>query len=84
MNLPEGERFGHTVPKNRDLDRYKVVYTRAVFPASGLPKSGNIIANAVNKYPLIEVQVNLDKKNIEATFQPPEDSFYPDVQVPLF
>ena len=84
MNLPEGERFGHTVPKNRDLDRYKVVYTRAVFPASGLPKGGNIIANAVNKYPLIEVQVNLKEKSIEAIFQPPENSFYPDVQVPLF
>jgi protein-S-isoprenylcysteine O-methyltransferase Ste14 len=84
MHLPVGQQFGHTVPKNRDTIRYKVVFTKAEFAKSGLLIGGSIVAHAVNKRPLLEVQVNLKSKLIEATFPPPARSFYPDVQVPIF
>lgn len=84
MHLPEGGTFGHTIPANRDFSRYKVIFTRAVFPVGQSATDSNIIANAVNKYPLIEVQLNLETKKVDAILPPPENSFYPDVQVPLF
>lgn len=84
MHLPEGERFGHSVPSDRDPARYKVVYSRVVFPADRVPERSNVIAHATNKYPLVEVHVNMSVERIEAVFPPPAVSFYPDVQVPLF
>ncbi len=84
MHLPDGQTFGHTVPKNRDFNRYKVVFTKAEFPGGGLPLGGSIVAHAVNKRPLLEVQVKLKTKSIETIFPPPANYFYPDVQVPVF
>ena len=84
MHLPEGKRFGHTVPRDRNRDLYKVIFTRAEFSAAGLPEGESIIAHAVNKHPLIEVHVNLQSEKVEAVFPPPKIAFYPDVQVPLF
>lgn len=84
MRLPEGESFGHSVPPDRDPARYKVIYSRAVFPAGRVPDGSNVIAHATNKYPLVEVHVNLSEERIETVFPPPAVSFYPDVQVPLF
>ena len=84
MHLPEGESFGHSVPSDRDPTRYKVIFSRAVFPAGGLPDGANVISHATNKYPLVEVHINMSVERIEAVFPPPAVSFYPDVQVPLF
>ena len=84
MHLPEGESFGHRVPSDRDPTRYKVIYSRAVFPAGELPDRSNVIAHATNKYPLVEVYIDTSLERIEAVFPPPVVSFYPDVQVPLF
>lgn len=84
MYLPAGERFGHSVPQDRDPNRYKVIFTKAEFAGDDVPDGKDIISKAVNKYPLLEVQINLANGSVETTFQPPEKSYYPDVQVPLF
>lgn len=84
MMLPEGQVFGHSIPESRDPDRYKVIYTRAEFPIVGLPKGENILYHALNKHPLIEVHINLSTEAVEQVSPPPEKSFYPDVQVPVF
>lgn len=84
MHLPEGERFGHAVPRDRDFDRYKVVFTQALFGPGGLPAAGDVLAHAVNKRPLVEVRVNLGANAVEATFPPPGLPFYGERQVPVF
>ena len=84
MRLPDGQEFGHSVPKDRDLARYKVVYTRAEFSSGGLLETENILHNALNKHALVEVHVNLRSEVVESTSPPPEQSFYPDIQVPVF
>lgn len=84
MMLPEGQIFGHSIPESLNSDRYKVIYTRAEFPIDGLPESENILYHALNKHPLIEVHINLSTEAVEQVFQPPEQNFYPDVQVPVF
>ncbi len=84
MMLPEGQIFGHSIPESLNSDRYKVIYTRAEFPIDGLPESENILYHALNKHPLIEAHINLSTEAVEQVFQPLEQNFYPDVQVPVF
>lgn len=84
MMLPEGEVFGHSIPESLDPDLYKVIYTRAEFPIEGLPESENILYHALNKHPLIEVHINLSTEAVEKVLLPPVQSYYPDVQVPVF
>ena len=84
MHLPGGESFGHSIPSDRDPARYKVIFSRAVFPAGRLPDGSNVIAHATNKHPLVEVHIDLSMERVDAVFPPPAVSFYPDVQVPLF
>lgn len=84
MFLPPGETFGHTVPRDRDPARYKVIFTEVDFGPEGEPDDGNLLASAVNKFPLIEVHVNLERRVVEAIFPPPSEPFYHGIQVPIF
>lgn len=94
MTLPAGERFGHSVPRDADPDRWKVVFTQAAFGAGedrvGPDAEGrDVIARAVNKHPLVEVHVNLggdiaSEGAVEATLPPPNSPFYAGQQVPVF
>lgn len=84
MTLKEGEIFGHSIPENRDPTKYKVIFTQAVFGRGGLPEGGDILRQAVNKYPLVEVWVDLQNKAVEKSLPPPEVPFYGNRQVPLF
>ena len=84
MQLPPGERYGHRVPAGRSPDRYKVVFTQAVFGGREPAESGDILWNAVHKTPLWEVHVNLGAGRITASFPPPGETPYGDRQVPTF
>ena len=84
MHLPAEKKFTHSVPKSRDPNRYKVIFARAEFPNAGLPAGGDILKHAVHKHALIEVQINLGNRTVERVLPPPENNYYPDVQVPLF
>lgn len=84
MRLPPGERFGHAVPRNRDPSRYKVVFTRAVLGQRGLPADGDVLAEALNKRPLLEVHMNLEMEAVEAVHPPPGVAFYGGRHVPVF
>ena len=88
MHLPPGEKFGHTVPPDRDPARYKVIFTQAVFGGNGLPPEpllgGDVLWHAVNKVPLVEVHVDLGARDVTAIFPPPAKPYYGGRQVPLF
>lgn len=92
MTLPDGEQFGHSVPRDADPNRWKVVFAQAVFAMNNDridpgTKGSAVIAQAVNKQPIIEVHVNLGTDSngtVEATWQPPETPFYAGRQVPVF
>jgi protein-S-isoprenylcysteine O-methyltransferase Ste14 len=84
MKLIEGETFGHSVPKNRNMSKYKVIFTEADFGGDGLSEGGDILRHAVNKYPLVEIRVDLETGAVENSFPPPEVPFYGNRQVPLF
>ena len=84
MHLPPGEAFGHIVPSDRDPARYKVIFTRAVFSDEGLPAGGDVLWNAINKVPLVEVHVDLRTQAVTAVFPPPAKPFYGGRQVPVF
>ena len=84
MHLPPGEAFGHTVPPDRDPALHKVIFTRAIFGGDGLPPGGNVLWHAVNKFPLLEVHVDLHTRDVTAIFPPPKTPYYGGRQVPLF
>ena len=84
MYLPPGERFGHSVPADRDPGQYKVIFTEAVFGGEGRPPGAGILWSAVNKIPLVEVHVDLGVMAVTAAFPPPSRPFYGNRQVPLF
>lgn len=82
MVLPEGKSFGHSVPSNTDPNQWKVILTRAQFGAGHRGK--NVLSEAVNKSPLIEVHVDLSLNQITHRYDPPEVAFYNGRQVPIF
>ncbi len=94
MILPEGEQFGHSIPRDADPDRWKVVFTRAVFGSAIGPDEQDaeglyVISKSVNKQQLIEVHVRLSDSSqsadaVEATLPPPDTPFYAGHQVPVF
>ncbi len=84
MHLPKDETFGHSIPNNIDKAKYKVIVTRAEFGANGLPEDGNILNHALNKYPLIEIWIDLTHKKVIKSFPRPDVPFYGNRQVPIF
>ena len=84
MYLPPGEGFGHSVPSDRNPALFKVIFTEPVFGGEGVPSGNEILWKAVHKMPLVEAHVDLNTKEVTATFPPPEEPFYGNRQVPLF
>jgi|GEM_PF-6659060 len=64
MHLPENETFGHTVPDDWDSSKYKVSFTAAAFDGAGLSEGGAILTHAVNKFPNMEIWVNISKGDV--------------------
>ena len=83
MYLPPGETFGHSIPADRNPALYKVIFTEAAFGGEGVPAGGDILWNAVNKRPLVEVHVNLNSKAATAALLPPTEPYYGNRQEPL-
>lgn len=82
MHLPAGKIFGHTIPGDADPSLWKVVLTKAEFAAGD--KGSNILEEAVNKSPSIELHVDLKEDRIFRRFPPPATPFYNGRQVPIF
>ena len=80
MRLPEGETFGHAVPADWDRLTYKGVFTEAILDRA----DADVLRHAVNKTALLEVHVDLDAREVIATYPPPADPFYNGRQVPVF
>lgn len=82
MQLPSGEVFGHSVPRNADPTRWKVILTQAEFGAGH--DGANILREAINKSPLAEVHIDLSTRQITDRYAPPKEAFYNGRQVPIF
>lgn len=82
MELPDGETFGHSVPRDADPALWKVVITKAEFGARS--DGSDIVGQAINKSPLLEVHVDLSEQEIVRRIPPPVDAFYYGRQVPIF
>ncbi|WP_349371719.1 isoprenylcysteine carboxylmethyltransferase family protein [Salinarimonas sp.] len=84
MDLPAGRQFGHSVPRDADPARWKVILARPELPA-GAPLTGlAMLREAVNKTALLELHLDLSADAVTATLPPPAAPFYADHQVPLF
>ena len=64
MHLPENETYGHTVPDDWDSSKYKVSFTAAAFDGAGLSEGSAILTHAVNKFPNMEIWVNISKGDV--------------------
>jgi protein-S-isoprenylcysteine O-methyltransferase Ste14 len=84
MILPQGEQFGHSVPRDADPGQWKVILTRPIMPTEEAPSGLDVLRQAVNKTALAELHLDLRASEITATLQPPAVPFYADHQVPLF
>ncbi|XWN30081.1 MAG: isoprenylcysteine carboxylmethyltransferase family protein [Devosia sp.] len=84
MHVPPGETFGHSVPRDRDPERYKVIFTEATFGAQALPDGASILAYAVNKRPVIEIHIDLGSNRADEIYPPPAHTYYDGHQVPVF
>lgn len=73
---------GHSVPRDADPDRWKVVVTRAAFGAG--QDGSQILRQAINKSPLIELHIALSAMRIAQRLPPPQEAFYDGMQVPVF
>lgn len=82
MYLPRGETFGHSVPRDADPDRWKVIVTRAEFGAG--QDGSQILWQAVNELPLIEAHIELSAQRIVQRLRPPQEAYYGGMQVPVF
>jgi protein-S-isoprenylcysteine O-methyltransferase Ste14 len=83
MFLPQGQQFGHSVPSDYDASAFKVILTQAVLSPGAAPKGLDIVREAFNKSPMLEVHVDRDSET--ATVLPaPAVPYYADHQVPLF
>jgi hypothetical protein len=84
MRLPKGTVTGHTFPKDHDRNRYKIVFTLAHHRPGRIPNGPSIIADALNKTPIIEAWIDRQAARVVRTFPPPEKAFYGGMPVPVF
>jgi protein-S-isoprenylcysteine O-methyltransferase Ste14 len=84
MQLPAGARFGHSIPEDYDREKFKVIFTVAEFGGEEPPDAAGILRHAVNKFPLVEVHLDLGTGSLVKSLPPPDMAFYGGRQVPLF
>ncbi len=84
MHIPKGARTGHSFPEDHDRNFYKIVFTLAEFGAGNTPESRDILLEALNKRPVIEVWVDRKLATVTQRYDPPKKAFYNDMPVPVF
>lgn len=84
MFIPEGSVPSHEMPGSKDQNRFKIIFTTAHFgpasPAAGL----DILRNAINKSPILEVWIHRESQRVEKILDPSADEFYDGMPVPVF
>ncbi len=84
LHLPPGAATGHTFPDDHDRNRYKIVFT-LIQPRPGtVPTGPSIVADALNKTPVIEAWIDRTAEEVTETFRPPEEASYGGMPVPVF
>ena len=84
MHLPPGARTGHTFPDDHDHSRYKIVFTLVQPRPDTVPTGPSIVADALNKTPVIEAWIDRAARQVVETYPPPEKAFYGGMPVPVF
>ena len=62
----------------------KVSFTAAAFNSAGPPEGGVILAHAVNKFPIMEIWIDISKGEVIKIYPAPNVPFYSNRQVLLF
>lgn len=84
MYLPYGQFPSHESPRLKDQSRFKIIITRAEFGNSGPAEGLEILRNALNKTPLIEIWINRNTHTIEKVIEAPAEDLYFGMPVPVF
>lgn len=84
MHIPEGKVPTHEWPSDKDQSRFKIIFSLAQFAPDGPFEGLNILLNAVNKTPVLEVWINRKTQSIEKIFHPSTDTYYKGIPVPVF
>ncbi|MCW9711836.1 hypothetical protein LQ318_02865 [Aliifodinibius salicampi] len=84
MFILEGKVPTHEWPSSKDQSRYKIIFSLAHFGPDGKANGQEILLQAVNKTPVLEVWINRKSQRIEKIFNPPADKYYEGMPVPVF
>ncbi|WP_234572508.1 methyltransferase family protein [Rhodohalobacter sp. 614A] len=84
MYIPEGETPTHEWPGEKDQNRYKIIYSLAQFGPESQAKGQQILLQAVNKIPVLEVWINRKSQIIEKILYSTPDQDYEGMPVPVF
>lgn len=84
MHLPPGATTGHSFPDDHDRNRYKIVFTLVQARPDTVPTGPSIVADALNKTPVIEAWIDRAATQVIETYPPPEKAFYGGMPVPVF
>ncbi|MCP4314885.1 MAG: isoprenylcysteine carboxylmethyltransferase family protein [Hyphomicrobiales bacterium] len=84
MHLPEGTITTHTFPEDHNRDEYKIIFTLAETRPGRISNGRDIIADAVNKTPVVEAWIDRSIGRVLETFNPPVRAFYDGMPVPVF
>jgi hypothetical protein len=84
MQLPEGATIGHHWPTHDSKQTYKLILTKAGGAGVSSVNGRTILSTATNKESLIEVHLDIEKRSILKRLQPPAQSFYGGMPVPIY
>ena len=84
MYLPQGSTTTHHYVNDLARSRFKIIFTEAVLPRGASANGIQILRQATNKHPIVEVWVDLRKQIVEKTLEPPIKAFYNGIPVPVF
>lgn len=84
MNLPAVENTTHHYHNDSTRTNFKIIFTKTDLPPGDSAEGIEILRQAINKNPIVEVWVDIKKQKVEKILPPPTDQFYNGIPVPVF
>lgn len=84
MYIPEGQVPTHEWPSNKDQSRYKIIFSLAHFSPESQAKDLDVLLQAINKTPVLEVWIDRSSQTIEKILNSTPDQYYEGMPVPVF
>lgn len=77
-------RSGHASPKDYDQTQYKIIFTKAILRDSADVSGKEILTQVLEREPLLEVWVDLEKHTVTQILEIPEDYKYHGIPVAIY